>query len=73
MADVKAMVRELADWDRQCFPLGGGDMIRLMVRFEFVTLEEAERIYREFMVEQGEDIEWPPAHNDQASGDAIPF
>lgn len=74
MADVRAMVRELADWDRQCFPLGGGDMIRLMVRFGFVTMDEAERVYREFMREHDEDEEWPPAHNaDVTPDDAIPF
>lgn len=74
MADVRAMVRELADWDRQGFPLGGGDMIVLMVRFGFVTAEEAEQTYREFMREHDEDDEWPPASNAYVTpDDAIPF
>lgn len=68
LPDVREMVRELADWDRQCFPLGGGDMMRLMIRFGFATAEEVEAIYREFMREKGEDIEWPPADHLDATG-----
>jgi hypothetical protein len=39
------MVRECADWDAQCFPLTGGDVIAIMVRFGLVPLEDAKVAY----------------------------
>lgn len=61
MADIKAVIKELADWDRQCFPLGGGNMINLLVAHGFVSADDAERIYREASREAGDEHEWPPA------------
>ncbi len=76
MADTRGLIRELADWDRQCFPLGGGDLMTLLVRFDFVPMAEMEAIYREYMREREDEHEWPPAYNVTAlgiDGDAIPF
>lgn len=61
MADMKALIKELADWDRNCYPLGGGNMINLLVSHDLVSAEDAERMYREAMRELGDDTEWPPA------------
>ena len=63
MADIRAMIKELADWDRQCFPLGGGNMIDLLVKHGLVSADDASQMYRDVMVELGEKPEdsWPPA------------
>lgn len=68
---VRATVRELADWDRQCFPLGGGNMINLLVTHGLVSAEDAKRMYREAMKEFGEPDEWhwPPAYTEDVGPD----
>jgi hypothetical protein len=61
MSDMRALIRELADWDRQCFPLGGGNLIDLLVAHGFVSATDAESIYRDAIREFGDSCEWPPA------------
>lgn len=77
MLDLKGLVMELADWDRQIMPLGGGDMLQMLVRFGFASDEEVEKLYRAAMLEFGEDGDyvWPPAYNELAAhpDDKIPF
>ena len=70
MADMKAMIKELADWDRQCFPLGGGNMINLLVIHGLVSADDAKQMYVEAMKELGEvDDLWPPAFHEGVGHD----
>lgn len=77
MADLKGIVTDLADWDRKIIPLGGGDMLNLLVRYGFASAEDVERLYRAAMHELGEDEDsiWPPAYSEAVArdDDQIPF
>ena len=72
-ADVKGMIRELADWELQCFPLSGGDVIKIMVRFGIVGLEDAERYFQEFLTENGVSLQRMMPTGDSGEDDKIPF
>lgn len=61
MADIKAVIKELADWDINCFPLGGGNMINLLVAHGFVSGDDALAMYREALKEAGETGDAPPS------------
>lgn len=57
---VTAMVKELADWDFQSFPLAGGDVVNMLVRFGLITAGEAKAAYIEAANAHGIDVSAPP-------------
>ena len=75
--DAIAMVKECANWDANCFPLAGGDVISMMVRFGLITPEAAKEAYLAVMKENGlerdHEGDGPYAATFVTPDDKIPF
>lgn len=71
--DPIAMVKECADWDAQYFPLAGGDVINMMVRFGLISIEDAKAAYIEVPKKHGYENITAPAYHATDPDDVIPF
>lgn len=73
MVHAKEMADHVADWEVQCFPLTGGDVLAMMIKFGLLSVDDAKAAYWAARERHGEcDAPPTPSYN-VTDDDCTPF